>query len=99
MKYLNLFLSIKRVTTTHISWHRHCNDIWGLVNEGVINNVCSDQNSRGNRLGGKVGLSRSLIITLMAEHYLTEGKHNYEIAFASRRLEVPLSPHVGIQTT
>lgn len=53
MKYLNLFLSIKRVTTIHISWYRHCNDIWGLVNEGVINNVCSDRNGRGNRPGGE----------------------------------------------
>lgn len=59
MKYLNLFLSIKRVTTVHISWHRHCNDIWGLVNEGVINNICSDQNSRGNRPGWGLGESRA----------------------------------------
>ena len=56
MKYLNLFLSIKRVTIVRISWHRHCNDILGLVNEGVINNVCSDQNGRGNSLGVKAGL-------------------------------------------
>lgn len=52
MKYLNLFLSIKRVTTIRISRPRHCNDIWGLVKEGVINNGCSDQHGRGNRLGG-----------------------------------------------
>lgn len=57
MKYLNLFLSIKRVTTIRISRHRHGNDIWGLVKEGVINNVCSDQSGGGNRLGGEAGSS------------------------------------------
>lgn len=59
---------------------------------GGINNVCSDQDSGGTRHGARAGLPHSLIITLMVEHELIEGKQKYKIAFVSSSLGDLLSP-------
>lgn len=73
MKYLNLFLSIKRVTTIHRSWHRHCNDIWGLVNEGGNKQCILPSEKQREQTWGEGGSTLSLTSHFNGEHYMTKG--------------------------